>query len=151
MSQARRLLARARTVVIIDWPSRDVPETLVRAGLAVTVKSGPGPADYTAWELTGGGEITQRPLGAAPQRADLVYVHRPAAELPGVIRLARSLGAAAIWRQSGRSSTGEADPAGCWLPPGESDEGHALAAAAGLGYLDSEYIADVARSLGHGE
>lgn len=68
-----------------------------------------------------------------------------------MISLARSAGAAAVWRQSGLAGPGERDPAGCWLPPEESAEGSALAAAAGLGYLDSDYIADVARSLDHGE
>lgn len=148
MSQPHQILAGSQTIVVIDWPSPEVPAALAAAGLTVIVKGGPGPADYTAWEYTGG-EITRRPLGGPPGHADLVYVHRPLAELAAVIALARSLGAAAVWRQSGRNRAGERDPAGCWLPPGESEAGRALAAAAGLGYVDDLCITDVARSFGN--
>ena len=143
---ASRILAGCRSILLIDWPSRDVPATLAAAGFAVTVKGGPGPADYTAWELTGGELVTRR-LGRAPGHADLVYCHRPFAELPGIIALAQRLGATAIWRQSGLTSTGAKAPDGCWLPPEETQQGHELAAAAGLTYMDDIYIADAARKL----
>ena len=146
MPEPWEILARSGTVVVIDWPSRDVPEALARAGLTVAVKGGPGPADFTAWELAGD-QVTTRPLGAAPARAGLVYAHRPLAELPGVVSLAVSLRAGAVWRQSGLREGGDRDPAGCWLPPGESAAGRELAEAAGLAYVDDCYIADVARSL----
>ncbi len=150
MGQAQEILAGSHTVVVIDWPSREVPETLARAGFAVAVKGGPGPAGFTAWELAGGQLIT-RPLAAAPGRAELVYAHRPLPELPAIISLAVSLGARALWRQSGRNSAGEPDPAGCWLPPGESAAGRELAEAAGLAYLDDVYIARVAREIGNSQ
>ncbi len=143
---ARRILARSRTVLVIDWPSRDVPATLAAAGFTVIVKGGPGPMDYTAWEVTGG-EAASRPLGRAPDHADLVYCHRPFSELPSIIAIARGLGATAVWRQSGLDGTGAKAPGGCWTPPGESQRGRELAAAAGLGYLDDVYIADAARAL----
>jgi predicted CoA-binding protein len=146
MSEARQVLAGSHRIVIVDWPSRDVPGALATAGFTVFVKGGPGPADFTAWEISGG-QVTTRPLGGPPERADLVYAHRPLAELPSVISLARSLGAAAVWRQSGLAGPGERAPAGCWLPPGESAAGRELAAAAGLAYVDDAYIADVARGL----
>jgi hypothetical protein len=143
---ASGILARSRSILLIDWPSRDVPATLAAAGFAVTVKGGPGPTDYTAWELTNGKVVTRR-LGRAPGHADLVYCYRPFAELPGIIVLAQRLGAAAIWRQSGLTSTGARAPDGCWLPPQESQQGRELAAAAGLTYMDDVYIADAARKL----
>jgi hypothetical protein len=131
---------------VIDWPSRDVPAALAAAGLTVIVKGGPGPEDYTVWEVTGGEPVT-RPLGRAPEHADLVYCHRPFAELPSIVAMAKGLGATAVWRQSGVTSTGDRAPDGCWVPPGESRQGRELAAAAGLSYIDDIYIADVARGL----
>jgi hypothetical protein len=35
-------------VLVIDWPSRDVADALVRAGFDVVVHDGPGPEDYAA-------------------------------------------------------------------------------------------------------
>jgi hypothetical protein len=143
---AGRILAACRSVLVIDWPSRDVPGTLAAAGFAVTVKSGPGPTDYTAWEIAGGEPVTRK-LGSAPGHADLVYCHRPFAELPSIIALAQRLGATAVWRQTGLTSTGAKAPDGCWAPPEETQRGRELAAAAGLNYIDDIYIAGAARSL----
>src|SRR5262249_6048017 len=142
---ASRTLGRVRSMVVTDWPSRDVPATLAAAGFTVTVKGGPGPTDYTAWEVTDG-EVVTRQLGRAPEHADLVYCHRPFSELPSIIAMAQGLGARAVWRQSGLTSTGAKAPDGCWAPPGESQQGRELAAAAGLGYIEDVYIADVARA-----
>ena len=143
---ASRILAQTRSVLVIDWPSRDVPAALAGvAGLEVTVKGGPGPTDYTVWEVSDG-EVVTRPLGRALEHADLVYCHRPFSELPSIIAMAQGLGARALWRQSGLTSTGTKAPDGCWTPPGESQQGRELAAAAGLAYIDDVYIADAARA-----
>jgi hypothetical protein len=143
---ASRILAQARSVLVIDWPSRDVPATLAGAGLTVTVKGGPGPTDYTVWEVADGEPVTRR-LGHPPDHADLVYCHRPFGELASIITMAQELGATAIWRQSGLTSTGAKAPDGCWTPPGESQQGRELAAAAGLNYIDDIYIAGAVRAL----
>ena len=143
---ASQILAQARSVLVIDWPSRDVPATLAAAGFAVTVKGGPGPTDYTVWEVTDGEPVTRR-LGHAPEHADLVYCHRPFGELPSIIAMAQGLGARAVWRQSGLTSTGAKAPEGCWTPAGESQRGRELAAAAGLNYIDDIYIADAVRAF----
>jgi hypothetical protein len=142
---ASRILAQTRSVLVIDWPSRDVPAALAAAGFEVTVKGGPGPTDYTVWEISDG-EVVTRPLGRALEHADLVYCHRPFSELPSIIAMAQGLGARAVWRQSGLTSTGAKAPDGCWTPPGESQRGRELAAAAALAYLDDTYIADAARA-----
>ncbi len=142
---ASRILAQTRSVLVIDWPSRDVPATLAAAGFAVTVKGGPGPTDYTVWQVTDS-EVVTRHLGRALEHADLVYCHRPFGELPSIIAMAERLGATAVWRQSGLTSTGAKAPDGCWTPPGESRQGRELAAAAGLNYLDDVYIADAVRA-----
>jgi predicted CoA-binding protein len=142
MTDAARILQNAAAVLVVDWPSREVPEALVRAGRTVIVKGGPGPADYNAWEIQDGQIVTRR-LGTAPEHADLVYAHRPFSELPSIIRLAQDLGATAVWRQSGLTADGATSPRGCWVPAAESQQGRDLAAAAGLGYVDNVYIADV--------
>jgi hypothetical protein len=147
LEAAARLLAEAKSVLVIDWPSRDVPASLAFAGLTVFVKGGPGPARYTAWELDHG-EPVSRPLGREPGRVDLVYCHRPVRELPGIIALAGRLGARALWFQTGLTSDGSKDPSGCWAPPGESQRARELAEGAGLAYVDGVYIADAARARG---
>jgi predicted CoA-binding protein len=144
---AARVLADTRNVLVIDWPSRDVPASLTFAGFTVFVKGGPGPADYNAWQLDGG-EPVSRPLGHEPGSVDLVYCHRPLRELPGIIALAGRLGARALWWQSGLASDGSKDPSGCWTAPGESGWARELAATAGLAYVDDVYIADAVRARG---
>jgi CoA binding domain len=145
LEAAARVLAETTSVLVIDWPSRDVPASLALAGYTVFVKGGPGPADYAAWELDGG-EPVSRALGRALDRVDLVYCHRPFGELPDIVALAGRLGARAFWWQTGLSSGGGKDPSGCWAPPEESRQARELAAAAGLGYIDDVYIADAVRA-----
>ena len=147
LEAAARVLAEARSVLVIDWPSRDVPASLTFAGYAVFVKGGPGPADYAVWELDSG-EPVSRPLGREPDRVDLVYCHRPFGELPGIVAMAGGLGARAFWWQTGLTGDGGKDPTGCWVPPEESRQARGLAAAAGLSYIDDVYIADAVRARG---
>jgi hypothetical protein len=151
------LLRQVHRVLVIDWPSREVPVTLARARYEVIVRGGPGPSDYAAYEAgddagggPGGDGIIVRPAGRAPEQADLVYCHRPVSELAGIAAQARSLGARAIWRQSGRSSEFVSAPGGCWVPPQESREARATIEAAGLAYIEEPYIVDVVRSLAVG-
>lgn len=93
------LLASIETILLIDWPDRSVPESFVRAGFRVFVRGGPGPQDFSTYELRDG-EVVARHIGAAPERADLVYSYRPLGELPEIVALAQHLGAKAIWTQS---------------------------------------------------
>jgi hypothetical protein len=44
------ILKHARTILLIDWLSKDLPETLTRAGFRVFVHAGPGPDDYSVYE-----------------------------------------------------------------------------------------------------
>ncbi len=146
MAEADQILRSADSVLLVDWPSRDVPETLVRAGYQVFVKGGSGPEDYTAQELRGG-EVLARLVGRPPEHADLVYSYRPIGELPGVVAVARQVGATAVWHQSGRDSAGADDPRGCWLPWAESQEARAIVESADLTYVEGPYIADAVRRL----
>jgi PhnB protein len=146
MTDAEGFLRAARSVLVVDWPSRDVPDTLARAGYTVIVKSGPGPDDYAVQELHLG-RVLARELGRAPERADLVYAHRPLEELPAIVALAQETGAKAVWRQSGLASAGTPNPRGCWVSDEESRRARDLLESTDLGYVDDLYIADVVRGL----
>ena len=144
---AEEILRGATSVLVVDWPSRDVPDTLARAGYEVVVHSGPAPDDYTAYRLEGDQVVTER-TGQRPEWAQLVYTHRPLGELPEIVEAARGIGAVAVWVQSGLNAEGGRDPKGCWLTESESQEGRAIAEGAGLGYFDDRYLPDVVRGLG---
>jgi predicted CoA-binding protein len=142
MADAVKLLSGAKTVLLIDWPSRDVPDTLARGGF--TVVSSDGPDEYNAYEVEGAG-VRVRPVGEPPKRADLVYTHRPIDELPDIIDAAKAAGAKAVWIQSGLDQTGEKDPRGCWFPDAESAKARGIVEREGLIYIESPYIADAVR------
>ena len=147
MTEAEQILETADSVLLVDWPTRDVPETLARAGFTVVVKGGPEPDQYLAQEVDDG-EIVARHVGRPPEHVDLVYSYRPIDELSGIVALARTMGAIAVWRQSGLASSGVEDPRGCWLPEYESREARRIVESAGLAYFEEPYIADAVRQLG---
>ena len=134
------------TVLVIDWPSKDVPEMLALAGFHVVVRGGPGPDDYSVYEVDNG-QVVTRHVGRPPGRADLIYSYRPPSELPEIIATAKSLQAKTIWAQSGLSAAGVKDPKGCWVPEEEQRLARNLVEAAGLNYLTEPYIGDVAREI----
>jgi predicted CoA-binding protein len=146
MTEAERILKTASSALLIDWPSRDVPDTLAGAGYAVVVKGGPEPDNYSAYELSDG-EVVRRKIGRPPEKVDLVYSHRPLDELPGIVEMARGFGASTVWCQSGLARSGENDPKGYWVPEEKSQEARRIVESAGLTYIDDAYIADVARQL----
>jgi len=146
VASAEEILRQARTVLVIDWPSRDVPDTLARAGFTVVVHGGPGPEDYSVQDVVDG-EGVPRPLGAAPRHADLVYSYRPIGELPGTASSARKMGATALWRQSGLASSKASDPKGCWVAESESQQARQIVESAGLEYPERPYIADAVRRI----
>ena len=144
MSGAQEILAAA-SVLVIDWPSRDVPDTLARAGFEVYVAGGPD--THSAVDLVDG-KVMNRRVDHLPDVVDLVYAHRPLSELPRIVTKATQLKAAAVWRQSGVVASGERDARGCWVSDQESSEARAMVETTGLKYVDDDYIADVARELG---
>jgi predicted CoA-binding protein len=141
-----QLLKSVRTILVIDWPSKDVPESLVRAGFQVTVRGGPGPTDYAAYELSNG-KVVERKLGRAPERAELIYTHRRFSELPGIIAMAKNIQAGTIWTQSGLSAAGANNPKGCWAADHELQAARILVEAAGLNFIWQPYIGDAAREI----
>ena len=121
MTDVAELLAATKTIYLVDWPSRDVPDTLARRGL--TVVSNDGPDDYNAYEVDG-----------------------PIDELPEIVDTAKSLGAKAVWIQSGRNETGAKDPHGCWMAPEDSKTARAVVEGSGLTYIEAPYIAEAFRA-----
>jgi len=143
MTDVAKLLTGSKTVLLIDWPSRDVPDTLARHGF--TVVSNDGPEECNAYEVEGD-EVRVRQVGRLPERADIVYTHRPVDELQEIVDTARSVGAKAVWIQSGRDNAGAKDPHGCWLPQEESGRAREIVEGAGLSYVEAPYIADAVRA-----
>jgi predicted CoA-binding protein len=143
------VLRTVSSVLLVDWPSRDVPETLARAGYEVSVKGGPEPDQYARYHLDGDAVLT-RPIGHPPEQAELIYCYRPLDELPGIASMAGLLGSRAIWYQSGLDGSGADDSHGCWMSEDESRRARELVEDAGLLYIDDVYIADRVRELGIG-
>jgi predicted CoA-binding protein len=128
VTTAAEILDQTKSVVLIDWPSRDVPDTLARAGYAVISKDGPGVDGYNAYVLSGR-DVVVRKTGTEPDHADLVYMHRPFDELPEILEVARRLGARAIWSQAGPDAPG-------------ADRARRMVESAGLTYVDAPRITD---------
>jgi predicted CoA-binding protein len=147
VSDPDEILRSAKTILLVDWPSADVPDTLTRAGYTVFVKGGPGPDDFNVREVRDGEVVSSR-VGHPPAHADVVYSFRPLSELPGIVGIARRVGASAVWHQSGVTSTGTHDPRACWMDEADSRAARGLAEGAGMMYVDAAYIADVARRIG---
>ena len=143
---AKEILRAIDTVLVIDWPSKDVPDALALAGFKVVVKGGPGPRDYFAHEMKDG-KAESRRVSQPPERADLVYSYRPLSELPGIILLAKTIHASAIWIQSGLSDAGIKNPQGCWLPEDELASARSMVESSGLRFISQPYIAEVARLI----
>ena len=129
---AQELLLAAETIVLVDWPSREVPNSLARAGFHVVVHGGPAPDDYSTYVVEDG-EVVVRQADGPPEHADLVYSYRPLAELPRIVDQARHLGAGAVWVQ---------------LPPDEAEEARSIVEAAGLIFVGDPHLLDAVRTLG---
>ena len=133
MSTAIEILRAARHVVVQDYPSKDIPDALTRAGLSVTIYGGPNEADVVASELVDG-EVIARPVGHWPEAADLLFVYRPLTEIDGILADARRMGVRTIWRQP----DGDDRDAVAW---------RARVEAADMAYVDTPDIVEVARKL----
>jgi predicted CoA-binding protein len=135
-----------KTVLVIDWPSKEVPELLALAGFHVVVHGGPGPEDYSVYELNNG-TVAARHVGRAPESADLIYSYRPLGELAQIVTNAKGLQAKTIWTQSGLSAEGVNDPKGCWVPADDLQVARNLVESAGMNYVYEPYIGDAAREI----
>jgi predicted CoA-binding protein len=141
-----QLLSTSKSILVIDWPSRDVPDALTHAGFAVVVRGGPGEDEYAAYETNNDGVVSRR-VTHAPDHIDLIYSHRPLDELSKIIALAQRLRAKALWIQSGLTDSGGRDAKGCWMPEQEALRARGMVTSAGLELLTQPYIGDVAREF----
>ena len=121
------VLEDAHTILLVDWPTREVPDSLARAGY--TVVSSDGPEEYNAYEVEDG-EVVLRPVDGPPDQAELVYTHRPNDELPEIIDLAKQVGATTVWCQT------------------DSEEASRIVESAGLAYVGRPAITDAVRRTG---
>jgi hypothetical protein len=123
------LLRDATSVYVIDWPSRDIPDSLARAGIFTAVHGGPRPDQVDVFAVGDDGEIEITRLGRTPEHADFVFSHRPVNEIGRIIVAAQEVGARAIW-----STT-------------TSPEAKAEVQAAGLVFIDGPDLADEVRRV----
>jgi predicted CoA-binding protein len=135
VNELRDVLRSARTVVVVDYPTEDVPIELARTGLTTIVHGGPEPENYTQYQRVGD-EVVTSYLGRQPSEADIVYVYRPVDELAGIAAFARELGARALWVQHEPSAAPDA--------PARARE---IAHEVGLILVDDGDIVDAAREF----
>jgi len=96
MTTTPEVLAQSRSVLLIDYPGRAVPEAFARAGLETSAHEGPAHDEYYTYKFVHG-EIVRSHVGVAPAHVDLVYTYRPVEELADIVAFARELGARAVW------------------------------------------------------
>ncbi len=144
MTDPSGVLAAAQSFLLVDWPTREVPDALALAGYEVHAHGGPGPEDYFAYEVVDG-EVAERRVGEPPVQADVVWTFRPLDELREIVEAALSVGARVVWVHSGLAAGGEKDPTGCWLPADAAAGARAMVEGAGLEYLDRPYVAGAVR------
>jgi predicted CoA-binding protein len=125
-----RVLSRTRTIAVVG-ASRDpgksahsVPAMLHREGYRIV------PVNPHADTLFG--ERVHRSLASIDEPIDLVEVFRPSREAAAVVKDAIAAGAAAVWLQQDITS----------------DEGRALAAAAGIDFVEDRCLAVEVRVRG---
>lgn len=147
VASPRQLLDKARSVLLVDWPSPAVPRALLEAGLVVygfspggysraeLAAEAPAPRDGVRSFPPGRGELRHlvfRRLDRRPDQVDVVYVHRPAAELYGIlVTHAAPLGATALWLQ----------------PPLTAADGQLFARASGPEIVEGCDIVEMIRAL----
>ena len=139
-------LETAERIVVVDWPSKDVPDSLARAGLEVWVHGGPERDNWSIQEVGDDDKVVGRKTSTPPVSADLVYSYRPLQELNEILDLATRLGAKAIWLQSGKGEGGNHDPRGTWMSEEDRKVARAAVEGSGFTYVDGPYIGDVARA-----
>ena len=128
MADHREVLQRTKSILLIDYPGRVVPDTLARAGFDVTAHEGPGPNEYCRYTVDGD-EIVKSDGGPVPEVADLVFSHRPFDEFGPILEEAVRLGATALWQHGEFSAD-------------ESRQAAEMVRAAGLVFIDEPYILD---------
>lgn len=144
--QILNVLAEARTVALVDWPSRDLVENLLRSGREVWVKGGSEDTDWTRRQMRDGAVVAIA-TRAPPERVDLLYVFRPMAELATLFALATRLGAHTFWYQSGLNADAHASARGCWLSADDVRTIERMADAAKVRLVHDVYLGEAVIGL----
>jgi len=151
MTDARRILEASGTVLLVDWPNPGVPRALLDAAFKVFSFC---PGRYSVAELVADrppdldgqdifapgteeerGCLVFRRIEGRPGGVGIVYVHRPAEELAGIVaNQILPLGAKVVWLQPPVSST-------------EIHEAQRLAREHGLVCVHDADIAEMARAV----
>ena len=137
---------KIHSILLVDWPSRDIPLSLVKSGFTVFSYSPDGysqalvesnlPADQhgiiepaTGTATTKDGLVLLR-LPEPPTTVDLVMIYRPSEEHESIIRdQVLALGAKVLWLQ----------------PPVESIETGKMAIEQGLTFVQGRDIRELTR------
>ena len=91
------ILRTAKSILLVDWASPEVPRSLVQAGFTVFCAS---PGRYSVVELSETGSPDFRRLNESPSHVDIVNVFRPENEHEGIVaHYVLPLGAKVLWLQ----------------------------------------------------
>jgi len=122
-------LKKAHTILLVDWPSAQLPSALLTAGFNVYSYS---PDSYSKAEFEKDGKLNFTKLDGPPVQVDIVNIFRPEEEHERIIsKHAIPLGAKVIWLH----------------PPVASERTHALAETFNLLFVQGVNIADVAADI----
>ena len=142
MDDIERVLRAARTIALYDWPGAEMPATLHRAGYLVVGHEPDGPKHYhvsavaagsDSFRLADGAFLLSSPIDRLPDSVDVVGTYRPPEEQPEIARGAAKLGAKCFWIEPGE---------------GTSAEARAVAAEAGMLFMEGEGLAAAVTRLG---
>jgi len=128
-----RILKKARTILLVDWPNIDLPLSLLKAGFTV-IGYAPDSYSIASIEITNDGkeELIFKKLDEQPAGVDIVNIFRPEEEHAEIIaRHVLPLNAKAVWLH----------------PPVTSANTAALASKNGLAFVEGIDIAMVAKAL----
>ena len=97
LADPKQILRSAKSILLVDWASRDVPLSLVQAGFEVFCAS---PGRYSVVELGEDNCIFFHQLEKNPAHVDIVNVFRPENEHEEIVaRYVIPLGAKVLWLQ----------------------------------------------------
>lgn len=127
---ATHILKKAKAILLVDWPSVDVPRALLKAGFAVYSYS---PGEYSEAALAGGSnEVSFDNIDGSPAEVDIVNIFRPEQEHREIIeKHVLPLKAKVVWLHPPVMSASTAD----------------LAKEHGLIFIESVDIAEVAAEI----